>query len=346
MSPIQSAKTWPVSDDPDQISLVSMVHSIRRSRAWIIAAALVVGLAAAMHAATRPVVYASTARFRPQIQKQSSAVAGLAAQFGLNLPSGDGGMSAAEYADLVSSREILRPVSQEKYAFARDGTRVTGTLVDIYSPGKGVAAARREGTIGLLGQQVKAAVSKTGTVALTVTTPYPELSQELALSIMSEVNTFNLRNRQAQATPEREFVEERLGVAGGELHAAEARLESFLEANRQYTAAPQLQLERDRLARDVAMRQQVYTSLAQAYEQARIDEVRNMPSIIVLEHPEIAYAPVPHRILSRLLLGLVLGAVLGLLLGFLRDTWQHVARVAETREEGDRDIAGPQVINA
>lgn len=312
----------------DEISLTSMVRGIARSRRLIVATSLAFGIAAATYAAVRPVRYTSTAWFKPQVEKQSSAVAGLAAQFGLSIPMGDGAMSAAAYADLVDSREILLPVAEGKYSFTRQGRPTMANLVDLYSPAKGLLPARRDGTISILAKQVKASVSKTGAVVVSVSTSYPELSQQLAARIVAEVDSFNLRNRQSQATPERQFVEQRVAIAQGELHQAEARLEAFLESNRQFSSAPQLQLERERLSRDVAMRQQVYTSLAQTYEQARIDEVRDMPTIIVLERPEVPYAPTPRGIPLMLALGLALGAVLGLFLAFLRDTWRNLNRRA------------------
>ncbi len=44
--------------------------------------------------------------------------------------------------------------------------------------------------------------------------------------------------------------------------------------------------EHDRLERPVSMRQELVTAMAQAYEQARVDEVRNTPVITVIDQPE------------------------------------------------------------
>lgn len=328
MRPAELTSASVVTDQADDVSLASVVRGISRNRSIIVGTAIVVAVLTGVYAATRPVGYSSMAWFMPQAPKQSSAVAGLAAQFGINVNLNQGGMSAQSYADLVQSREILLPLAQLPYDVPRGGKTVRMTLVDIYSPNRGVYPARRDAAVGQLGKQVKATVLKTGAVELTVTTPSPSLSQQLALNILAQVDSFNLRNRLAEATPERAFVEQRVAVAASELHQAEDRLEGFLESNRQLGTSPQLQLEKDRLTRAVSMRQQVYTSLAQAYEQARIDEIRNMPSIIVLERPELPYAPRSKRIPAAVILGLALGTVLGLMLAFLLDAWKNIRRIA------------------
>ena len=316
----------------DQISVMAVGRAIMRSRTLILVTALVVGAAGFAHAVLRRTTYTATAWFRPQLQQsQSQSIAGLASQFGLVLPTGGSGMTPQAYADLALAREVLRPVSLSSYSYHDRGGIITGTLVDMYSPGRAPFEQRVDGTVGLLTKQVNTAVSKTGAVALHVATAHAELSKEIASSIIDQIDSLNLRTQQSRATPEREFIEQRLAVAEGDLHQAEDRLAAFLEANRQ-AGTPQLQLDRDRLSRDVTMRQDLYTSLVEAYQRARIDEVRDMPAITVLENAELPYAPDSRRIGSTTGLAIVLGLVLGLFLAFMRDTWRNLRRLAHTDE--------------
>ena len=67
------------------------------------------------------------------------------------------------------------------------------------------------------------------------------------------------------------------------------------------------------------MRQQLYTSLAQAYAQARIEAVRDNPSVVVLESPEAPADPQPRGLLKSVVLALMAGLFLGVLLAFLRE---------------------------
>src|SRR5438876_484305 len=88
-----------------------------------------------------------------------------------------------------------------------------------------------------------------------------------------------------QASQERRFLGERLDTARAELRRAEGALEKFLQRNRSYPNSPTLLFEHDRLQREAGLRQDVYSMLTQAYEQARMQAVRNTPSISLIDHP-------------------------------------------------------------
>jgi uncharacterized protein involved in exopolysaccharide biosynthesis len=105
------------------------------------------------------------------------------------------------------------------------------------------------------------------------------------------VSEFNLNRRQTKAGADRRFVETRVRESLDSLRGAEAALEAFLQRNREYRNSPQLVFAYDRLDREVRMRQQLYTTLIQSYESARIDEVRNTPVITVMEAPDLPARP-------------------------------------------------------
>jgi uncharacterized protein involved in exopolysaccharide biosynthesis len=125
------------------------------------------------------------------------------------------------------------------------------------------------------------------------------------------VNRFNLERRQSNASQEREFIEGQLSRAESALHAAEDSLRRFLEQNRNYQNSPSLRFRHERLQRRVSLRQQVFSSLSESYQQARIDEVRNTPVITVVQPPELPARPDPRQLLLKGALGLVLGGMLG-----------------------------------
>ncbi len=149
--------------------------------------------------------------------------------------------------------------------------------------------------------------------------------------MLDEVNLFNLNRRQGEASAQRVFIEKRVADAQSELRQAEENLQSFLTLNREFRS-PSLQLEFDRLNRVVTMRQQLYTSLAQAYETAKIEEVRDLPVITVIEPPELPIEPTAHGGTRRTLLGLLIGGLAGVLLAFARD------RMATNRERQTDDF--------
>jgi capsule polysaccharide export protein KpsE/RkpR len=80
------------------------------------------------------------------------------------------------------------------------------------------------------------------------------------------------------------------------LRASEDRLLAFSQANRRIQDSPDLIAQRARLERDVTMQQQIYTTLAQAYEQAKIEEVRDTPVLTVITPPEVPARPDSRRL--------------------------------------------------
>ena len=75
------------------------------------------------------------------------------------------------------------------------------------------------------------------------------------------------------------------------------------------------------------MRQQIYTSLLQNREEARIREVRDTPVITVLEEPRIPLTPEPRNSLYKGILGGLLGAMLGVILALVA----HVSALSRRR---------------
>ena len=156
-------------------------------------------------------------------------------------------------------------------------------------------------------------------VEYSVTTPWPDLSYEVAERIVGLVNEFNLETRQSRGAEERRFVEERLQQVRSELRDAENQLQGFLQSNRAFQNSPELLFEHDRLQRQVGMRQQVFTSLMQAYEQARIAEVRNTPVITVIVAPSEPVRPERRNLILGAFMGLLIGASVGVSLALGRD---------------------------
>jgi hypothetical protein len=65
------------------------------------------------------------------------------------------------------------------------------------------------------------------------------------------------------------------------------------------------------------MRQQLYTSLTEAYEQARISEVRTTPVITILQEPYVPPLPERRGLILKLVLGLLLGGTVGFVYAFI-----------------------------
>jgi uncharacterized protein involved in exopolysaccharide biosynthesis len=229
--------------------------------------------------------------------------------------------------EVLTSRELLRAVMRAPYTSGgRTAPLSTWLKVDIAD-----SNWRTERTLQALQSATEVSVGpRTGIVSLTVHGPAPAISYEIVNRMLQELNTFNLRRRQTSAAAEMRFTQERLADARAQLDSAEDALLRFTEANRQ-AASPELRRQADRLEREVNLRQSLYVSMSQSYDQARIDETRDTPAITLIEHPELPLLPEP-RGLARKLLATAVGALfVGLLLALVIDA----ARDSSARNESE-----------
>jgi uncharacterized protein involved in exopolysaccharide biosynthesis len=182
-------------------------------------------------------------------------------------------------------------------------------------------AIRVDRAVELLRKRIAASANvKTGVVSISATAKEPALARAIVERAVAAIAAFNLERRKAQAAAERDFAEQRLVEAEAELRQAENRQEQFLQGNAT-VVSPRLRLEADRLGREVAMRQAVYTTLAQSYEQARIDAVRDTPVLTMIERPVVPAEPDGRGLARAVILGLFAGFALGILCAYWRTSW-------------------------
>ncbi len=303
----------------DEISLWEVLAVLIRRR-WVIAIATVLTASAAVgFALLQAHTFTTQATFRPKgPEAATTEFTALASQFGVNIPGVPGSEEAspAFYAELLTSREILSRIAAREYHVAGLGMVVLSDLLEI--PGEGDQELRLRRTIEVLrGRVVTVRTSReTGVVTLEVRTKWPDLSLEIARRLLDEIARFNLDTRQSQAGTERVFIEERVDSARAALIQAESAMQAFLQANRQWANSPDLTFQHDRFEREISLRQQVYTTLVQSFEQARIAEVRDTPVITVLQAPFLP-ARNSRRVAFMGAVGLVLGGLAGLVVAFV-----------------------------
>lgn len=300
---------------PFRLLATLLRHRILIIRCALAAVVLFVGVTLAL-----PRSWTVSASFIPQARKTPSNLAGLAAQFGVAIPMSDPSQTPPFYVDLLRSREILGKIVDTTYSFAGPDGPTHGKVTDYYWIWERDSARRREDGIWALRKDVGASFDlKTGVVDVQVSARYPDLALQVMQHLLAELNRFNLVTRQSQAAAERNFTATRLAEVQREMRQAEDALQVFLERNRDYRNSPLLTFQQDRLARRMNEQQALYSSLSQAYEQAKIEEVRDTPVFTVLETPELPARPDKRYLALKVLLGLVVGAGFGVGLGLLRD---------------------------
>jgi len=298
-------------------TIFSALNALLRQRGLVVGCAVLLGAAAGGLTFARGRQYTSSSSFMPE--GRQSQVGGLAAQLGLALPGAGSTESPEFYADLLESREILGSAVTTAYTIPGVLPRPT-TLVDLYRPKGETPALRRDEAITRLEKAVDVSISaRTNVVSLKVSATTPELAQRLNQRLFELLSDFNLRRRQSRASEERRFAEERLGTVKAELRVAENRLQSFLQSNRDYENSPSLTFSYERLQSDVVLLRQVVSTLQQSAEQAKIEEVRDTPTVTAVERPSLPVRPDPRGTVKYALIGAVLGAFVGMGLAFVRE---------------------------
>lgn len=302
---------------------------------------LALAAVAAIAAFNRAPSYTATAVFVPEAGTQSrvpGSIAGIAGQFGINL-GGDGSRSAAFYAEIAKSRDILARVLLSTFPDGRATAAAadSATLLELYAP-EGDSLLQIERGIARLSRAMSLEVDiPTSLVRLSVTDGDPAVAAAVANRVVAVMDDFNTDSRQSQARRRREFIEKRATEAGAELRRAERALDEFQERNRAWQQSPQLTSAQARLRREVDLRQEVYLTLGRELETARIEEVNDAPVISVIQQavpPQFKSAP-------RRAVIIVLGGTLGVLLALC---WVGAAelfrRLRVVDGDGYRALAG------
>lgn len=319
--------------DSDENALLASASLFLRWRRTIIALGVLgaaLGLASGL-LSTR--VYKSSATFIPQGSEGSNAgvVALAASQFGIRLPTSTGAWGPSVYVEMLRSRALLEPIAFDTLVIAEEGGRraVLMDLLEIEAP---TMPRRIELTVDALRGMISSSdQNRFGAVEVDVTSRWPSVSGALAKRLIQRVSEFNLQTRKSQAAAERQFVEIQAREAERALREAEDRLQLFLQRNRAMGGSPELAFERDRLQREVTLRQNLFTSWLQSREEARIREVRDTPVITVLEDPQVPFVGEARGTVRKTIFGGTLGVMIGVLIAYL-SRWLVGARGKPSEE--------------
>lgn len=318
----------------EDVSLIQLLTPLVRRRKLLLGVPVFCALFAGLISLLLPSVYTATTTLTPVASSSigslsGGALASLAGLAGLaGLSSGATGALSPDFiADVLKSREVLTATLESQ--FRSSPGEAERPLLDILGVKGRTAPERMSRGVRKFEKAVRTKVDhSTGIVTLVVNARNPELAADIANRMLVILNSFNLERRQSQSREQARFTRERLTQAEEELRQAEAAQLRFLQANREYRGAPLLEFESGRLQRAVDLKQEVYVSLAKAYDEARISEVRDTPVITIIDS---AVAPDrrsgPRPVLNGII-GFLLGGVFAFLLVFLLEQRTHAMRSA------------------
>ncbi len=267
-------------------------------------------------ALTLPLRFTSAASFVAQGASASalpSALLGIAASVGLGTTRD---YSPQFYADLLTSDPVLKSALRRQYVVRGEDRGLGHAYSEIEGFIAKDSALALDAAMRHLRQRISARADvRTNVVYVSVTARYPTLSRDLVQALLDALDSINISFRQEQSRELRQFFEGRVANAQRELDSAETNLRRFLERNRVVANSPLLMFEQARVTRTADLKRAVYTTVVQQYEEAKMQEARNVPVLTVLSQPIIPVrkSGPPRRFI------VVVGAIVGLLLALAWD---------------------------
>jgi len=303
------------ADSDSMASILSYIEILYRHRIMMITIITIIVLLRLVELIVTPNMYTSETTILPNIQ--GTDVSGITALKGLFGVSQMNNTSMTNlYPDILKSRRIIdRILFQE---FSSDLTNGKKKLLDILVPQELDIEVRMQISREILSTSIiniqLHPVKFITTIAITTTDPH--LSASIARAFVEELDMFLREKTILKAGENRLFVEERIEETDSLLRDSEEVLKKFRENNKRIENSPQLLLEQGRLAREVKVQEEVYLTLKREYETIKIEEVKNLPVLGVLD---FAIAPVkksgPYRTRS-LILTFIAAAGISLVLSF------------------------------
>ena len=315
------------------------IDALLKHRRLVIGVPILITALAIAFVIPRPRFFEAHAAFiasEPQSMSGSLASLGsIASQLGvpgLSAIAGNTATGSAQfYGDLLTSNALAHDIITTTFDASNPGDYggkpFKGTLVDYYDIDAKTLADKEVGVMRLFakGMLTVTVDRPTGVVRFTVRTKNRQLSGLIARRLLDLINDFNLRRRQTQAGAEREFDLKRTAAALDSLRSAEASLAEFRTTNIDFSRSPRLATREAELQRRVTLAQQTYSTIAQRYEIANIEAVRNTPVVTVIDSPEGLVESRPRHTVAIVLGAFALGCIIAAGLAFNAERTANLA---------------------
>jgi uncharacterized protein involved in exopolysaccharide biosynthesis len=249
-------------------------------------------------------------------------LAGLASQFGVNVPTGAQAdlSSPSLFPELLRSRTFAEQILDKKFYTKEFGKELS--LLAILTHGDEPAGVGRDTLVTMALSSLSGILDFSQNPLNTfsvikVTASEPLFAKELADATLAGLEALSRFYKSQTINEKTTFIEQRIANVKSDLEASEQALKAFNEQNRQISS-PALQLKQERLARDVEIQKGIYLTLKQQLELAKIEEVQEASIVQVLDQPQVALGPSNKNLRQNVLLAGILGIGIGILLGFIR----------------------------
>jgi uncharacterized protein involved in exopolysaccharide biosynthesis len=263
------------------IEILSVLWNSKKLIAYVTGSVTVIAVIVSL---LLPEYYRSTATLLPETEKgKLSALGGISDLAALAGVSVGGEVSLAKlYPTIIKSEAVLQNVIYARYQTRKFNKPVN--LVEFWEIEGKTREQEYEAALKTLRDELEVSLdNRTNVVTISILTREPQLSADIVNNVTKELDRFIRTKRTTNASEQRKWIEDRLVEVKADLEKSENRLKEFREKNRRVADSPQLLLEQERLIREVTINSTIYTELKKQQEIVKIEEIKNIPIINVMD---------------------------------------------------------------
>tara|TARA_X000000950_G_C13845198_1_gene632008 strand:+ start:343 stop:1395 length:1053 start_codon:yes stop_codon:yes gene_type:complete len=255
-------------------------------------------------------------------QNSQSQAVGIAAQLGINIGPSERSDDSF-YPEVIKSRKLANLMIKQRFSSIKYGENVflADILVDI-SSSESKLKNKNHRFIAIQKFIDMVTVSKdlnSGIFTISVSGPEKKLVRDIAKALIDQLNILQKNYNRSKMSETKQFIEDRIKSTKVELEMAEEKLKNFSDRNRRIENSPALQLQKQRLNREVIVLTGVFTTLKQQHETTKIEEVRDADILRIIDEPNIPLTHSKPNKVMTILLAFIFGILLSLIIAVARE---------------------------
>ncbi len=321
------------SDDGFKLLLMNikkLITSIKKNTVLFFSIPSIIIIATFFKVMALEPIYISEARIIPSSPSSSgpsSQLQSIASSFGLTTGSSQGGSitSVNLFPEVIKSRRLARTLLKRKFNTNKYGENkeLISILSGITDTNKHDESLIKNG-IKDIRERIKVIshVPKSPLIIISVSAFEPQLAADIADAVVFELNKLQKHFKSSRIAEKKIFISGRIQDVEKQLVKAEEELKIFRESNRNIMQSPSLQLEQERLMREVSTQMQIFLTLKSQFEIVQIELVERSNMVEILDRPE---APLqkygPNRRLI-MISAFIVSIILSIIIVFAKDWFE------------------------
>jgi len=311
-----------MTNSSEEISLNEIIRVLWWGKYIVIACAIICISLGVTYALLSPEIFTTSSLFITKTGKNSTGgnLSQLASIAGISFPT-SGNMDPSDYLDkVIQDQSFLSTLFEKKWLYKGDSLPLE-TILEIKPDTTAPNWAYRFYMSKIEGIRNNRLITidkeiKSNILTLTVNMPDPHLSYDINKYTLDYISNYIRNSLQSQAKEKRIFIEDRINETKIELEKSEILLVKFRERNIT-SQSPTVMLEESRLARQVALNQEIYLQFQKQYELVKIEELDDQALVQVVKSPEIPVKRSKPKKKQIVFLSLLFGILLGIATNFL-----------------------------